>query len=1296
MDASTLRVTSGLPYPLGATPLGEGVNFAVLSQHATAVHVSLFDGDCEFARFILPHRVGDVHCGLITGLGAGQRYGLRAEGPYQPETGHFFDPAKLLADPYATRFDGPFAWHPDLARHTADTTRLVPKCIVEAPVTAASPLPPGRPRMIYEVAVKAFTRLHPDLPPDLRGSILALAHPSILEYLGRLGVDAIELMPVAAWIDERHLSTFGLRNAWGYNPVNFFAPDPRLAPGGLGDVRKTVAALHGAGIRVILDVVFNHTGESDLGGPTICLRGLDNALYYRQAAGLPVNDTGCGNTLALDHPAALRMVMDALRHWVHATGVDGFRYDLATVMGRMADGFSPKAPLLAAIEQDPVLAPLIHIAEPWDIGPGGYQLGAFPARWLEWNDRYRDDVRRFWRGDEQAQGGLATRLAGSSDIFASRHRTPACSINFVAAHDGFTLADTVRYDRKHNHANGEANRDGSNHETSWVAADPVADARALLATLFLSRGTPMLTAGDEFGRTQGGNNNAYAQDNETTWLDWEHRDRELADFVSALLRFRTSHHTFFADAFLSGTAPDGHIHPDAEWFAVSGEPMDETAWNDPKLEAFALCLATDGAPRLLLWFNRAAGEIEANLPPPQAAMVWGAAEGFPNPQLAIAARRIRLAPRAVTVLAEHSARHKPAGTEDTVVDRLAAAAGIAGEWWEVDGTHHRVSIATKTALLAAMGFDLGSASAAREALQRLVLPRRLPAYTVANDASPVRIAVHEDRAAGSRALSFSLTDERGMTLHAAKPAGHSHLELPPLAPGYYELREDVDGSEICHLLVAPPRCFLPDHIAAGERVFGLSAHLYALRDDRDAGIGDFATLGQFLEVTAQLGGDVAGINPLHHMFPADRTRVSPYQPSDRRFLDPVYIDVPGALRDLGLPVAAAELASHEAAMAALRGRSHVDYAGVWRLKAEILRAASDAFFARGSHPDFDDFITAAGQPLRDHAAHEAGRNEHDRRFVMWLQWLAERQLAEATRRGRVAGLRLGLYRDLALGCAYEGGEVQSQPGLYATAVSLGAPPDPFAAEGQVWNLPPHVPPVLRDKGFRPFIDVLRASMRQAGVLRIDHILGFARQFWIPRGASAAAGAYVTVDTDALIALTAIESHRGRCMVIGEDLGTVPEGLRQRLAAAAILSYRMLWFERDQTGYLPAASYPPLSAACLSSHDTRPFRGWRQQAGAAELRELERALNAAGHSSGDLLVDVHGFLAEAPAAVMLVQADDLTGETEPLNVPGTDAGKPNWRRRLSVTVDKLAALPATARVLAAVRKGRITPTPRNPD
>ena len=574
---------------LGAHVEGNTTRFSVRSPEARAIWLCLLDPSGEERRVPL-NREGDVWTVALPGDLSGARYGYRANGDWVPERGYWFDPEKLLVDPYAVELDRRFVQHPDLARYGVDTAALVPRAIVPAPLPETARQPPrfARGGLIYELNVRGFTMLHPDVPENLRGTVAALAHPAVRAHFRKLSITAIELMPIVAWIDERHLPPLGLSNSWGYNPVAMMALDPGLCPGGIAELRETVAALHADGIGVILDLVLNHTGESDVLGGVLSLRGLDDASHAKAPGGDLINDTGCGNTLDFGQPAVRELALDTLRHFVRHCAIDGFRFDLATILAR-SPGFDPGAPIFAEIAADPWLADRVLIAEPWDIGPGGYQLGRFPANWLEWNDRFRDDVRRFWRGDSGV-GVLATRIAGSADLFGADCR----SVNFIAAHDGFTLADTVAHESRHNLDNGEENHDGHGENFSWnngaegssrdpsVLARRATDIRALLGTLFASTGTIMLCAGDEFGRTQHGNNNAYAQDNSLSWIDWQGRDRALENHVAELSAWREDLTGQFA-AFARN----------CEWLDLDGAELTPDSWDDPSTEGFRLVCRHD-------------------------------------------------------------------------------------------------------------------------------------------------------------------------------------------------------------------------------------------------------------------------------------------------------------------------------------------------------------------------------------------------------------------------------------------------------------------------------------------------------------------------------------------------------------------------------------------------------------------------------------------------------------------------------------------------------------------------------
>lgn len=614
-------LSAGTAHKLGAHHDGSGVNFAVFSEHASRIELCLFspNGQRQTARINMPERTGPVWHVHIADLPIGTLYGYRAFGTYAPEQGHRFNPNKLLLDPYTRELHGEWQNNPatlgyddnssagDLSFDTRDSAPFVPKSVVSDPALFEN-MANGQHKksdkdLIYEAHPKGATQTNPDVPEDVRGTYEGLASDPMLAHLKSIGVQAVELLPVHGFVDDKFLVDKGLRNYWGYNSVAFFAPEPRyFGPNGLQGFRQMVERFHDAGIEVILDVVYNHTAEGDQRGPTICFRGLDNASYYRLTAGQPryyVNDTGCGNTLNVSHPFVLRMVMDSLRFWVECMGIDGFRFDLATTMGRENYGFDPHGGFFDALRQDPVLSQVRMIAEPWDIGPGGYRLGEFPHEFCEWNDNYRDTVRRYWRGDPHSAQELGARLLGSADKFDRMGRRSNASVNFLASHDGFTLADTTRYSKKHNEANAENNRDGHNSNFSDNAGiegetenAEIRNARArrqrnMLATLFLSQGTPMLLAGDEFANSQQGNNNAYCQDNEIGWLNWDRADEDLQSFVAALSAFRQNHRCVRQSLFLHGVVRANDGCDDVYWTDFSGEPLD---WRDPGLANLCLTL----------------------------------------------------------------------------------------------------------------------------------------------------------------------------------------------------------------------------------------------------------------------------------------------------------------------------------------------------------------------------------------------------------------------------------------------------------------------------------------------------------------------------------------------------------------------------------------------------------------------------------------------------------------------------------------------------------------------------------
>ena len=618
----------GQAYPLGATYDGAGTNFAIFSEVAEKVELCLFDEYGQETRFDLPEVEGFIWHGYLPNIGPGQRYGFRVHGPWTPEEGHRCNAAKLLIDPYAKAIEGEVNWNeavysyyfndPDGPANAIDSAPFMPKSVVISPFFDwgydRHPNTPWHETVIYEMHVKGFSARHPDLPPELRGTYGALAHPLAIDYLTNLGVTAVELMPAHQFIHDDRLARLGLNNYWGYNSIGYLAPHNGYGashePGWhVQEFKQMVKTLHEAGIEVILDVVYNHTAEGNHLGPTLSLKGIDNAAYYRLTPDdlrYYMDYTGTGNSLNMRHPHVLQLIMDSLRYWVLEMHVDGFRFDLAATLARELHEVDRLSAFFDVIQQDPVISQVKLIAEPWDIGEGGYQVGNFPPKWSEWNGKYRDAVRDYWRGAEETLAEFATRFAGSSDLYASTGRVPYASINFITAHDGFTLHDLVSYHDKRNDANGEENQDGESHNRSWncgvegPADDPGIQAlrarqkRNFIANLLLSQGTPMLLGGDEIGRTQLGNNNAYCQDNEISWFDWERVDDALLAFTRYLIAFRKAHPVFRKRRWFEGRPVDSSSLLDIGWFTPGGAKMSEADWNNGLLKSLGVFLNGEG------------------------------------------------------------------------------------------------------------------------------------------------------------------------------------------------------------------------------------------------------------------------------------------------------------------------------------------------------------------------------------------------------------------------------------------------------------------------------------------------------------------------------------------------------------------------------------------------------------------------------------------------------------------------------------------------------------------------------
>lgn len=1306
-------LAKGSPAPLGAHWDGHGVNFAVFSRHAEKVELCLFDatGYHETRRLPLPARSGDIWHGYLEDAGPGLLYGYRVHGPYAPAVGHRFNPHKLLMDPWARAIQGELAWNDAVCGYCGgekdrrdqpddrDSAPYVPKGRVTAPLPSRDRPPPPRipwsDTLVYEMHLRGFTMQHPGVPAKVRGTAAALGEPAVVGHLQALGVTTIELLPVAAFVDEWHLVQRGLRNYWGYNPLAPLAMHPAyLAGGDITEFMQAIDRLHTAGLEVVLDVVFNHTAENDEFGPTLAYRGLDNAAYYRLRADHPgryEDYTGCGNTLDLSEPAVVELVHGALRWWAVEVGVDGFRFDLAVALARDCDGrFDSKAPLLEVIGNDPELNRLKLIAEPWDLGEPGHFPGAFPEPFVEWNDRYRDGLRRFWRGDPGVLGEIATRFAGSSDLYRHNGKRPAASVNFVTAHDGFTLADLTAYEDKHNEDNGEDNRDGS--DTNWSSnggtEGPAEDPdilerrrrlrRSLLATLFLSRGTPMLLAGDELSQTQHGNNNAYCQDNPTTWLDWSARGdarRDQMAFVSRATALRKRLTLLRDDRFFDGRPVTGDSGlKDIAWLDPDARELGSDQWEELDRRGLGILMCDRRGPahgQLYLALNAGDTALEFTLPPVREDEWLCVLDGSaPADDMAdalhAAGETVAVPPQSLLAWVP---RRTPGLGLPKSLERRAHTAGIATEYRDISGTRRQPPASALEALIE----SVGGKSAATQA------------------------------------------------------------SAPP----------------------RQPRCWLPEAMQKPPGLWALSIQLYSLRSAESWGIGDYADLARWIEIAAAAGAAGVLLSPVHAPALCHPERASPYAPSSRLMLNPLLISVPGAARMDGMGDAGGltRQAALRDEIKRLNAAELIDYTIVSKIKLQALRELHRAFRNRhlGTSPSalgeaFLRFRDEEGEPLRDYTVFEAlqARNAEKRRatfpwtdwpeefrqphsqavekferqyaesieFYAYLQWLARNQWQAAAQRARDAGMAIGLITDLALGTDLDSAEAWQWPGLMALDVELGAPPDAFAPRGQAWGAPPWRPGSLAAGDYAPFDALLEAVMRNAGAVRMDHVMGLMRQFWIPRGVPPGRGAYVAYPFDALLARVAEASRKHECMVIGEDLGNPPADLRKRMAAANMPGYRVLYFERSQDGnFFPPDAYTHMAAATASTHDLPTLNGYlagtdiddreahglyaspaQARAARAERRQALQALEPllapyGGRSTPHVFAEAaHRFLAATASRLVIVQIEDVLGLHHQANLPGLGDEAPNWRRRLPLSLEELAKDPRLDR-LAAIFAGR---------
>jgi glycogen operon protein len=1284
-------VSKGAPTPLGPTVGKTGVNFALFSAHANAVSLCLFSktGKREIAQIPLTAKTGDIWHGFVEGLDSDQLYGYRVDGPYAPHEGHRFNRHKLLIDPYAKQLFGEFILDDavygfdvdsadnDLSFNTQDSAPFIPKCVVGDVVfdwgNDAPPRTNLRNTILYECHIKGATKLNADVPRKMRGTVEGLSSPAMIKHLMSLGVTTVEVLPLQSFMSEPRLTEMGLSNYWGYNPVNYFSPHtPYLGPEKSKSIQTMVKTLHATGIEVILDVVYNHTAESWELGPTLSYRGIDNKSYYhlKHDQRFYENHTGCGNSLNMTNPAVLDLTIASLRYWVETYHIDGFRFDLGPTMGRNPFDFNRDAIFFKALQSDPILSKVKLISEPWDIGPNGYQLGNFPNGWSEWNDQYRDSVRSFWRGDQGAHRELAGGLLGSAHNFDHDRRTALSSVNFITSHDGFTLQDVVSFNDKHNLANGENNRDGHGHNLSdnMGFEGPTEDGEVeksrrrrklnMLATLLLSQGMPMLLAGDEFGQSQDGNNNAYCQDNEITWLNWSAREDSFQTEVSKIIGLRQKFPHFRQAEFLHGEEIGQSNARNVAWINASGNTMAPSQWEEGDRPVLGMLLSLEQQGSVLVIFNR--GDCQE-----------------------------------ITL---------PTGDDW----KLEYSTGKT----ELDGmvcNHSKDSVAVLSCTSLAVPLDIAHAAINKQA-------RRAGIISEFRDISGhVHTSTHDSKAAILKAMNW--------------PIPESAQSTPNKNP------IPVYGAQ---------------HMRQQGKVWGLTSSLYGLRSKRNWGIGDFEDLASLAELMAEQGADFVGINPVHALFPGQADLYAPYSPSSRDFLNIMHI-APDKIDE----ISSEDLNQFYDKLEKARAADFVDYDAVHTLKFTVFEMAYKRFHKLPSNStrrkSFKAFLEREGEALRLHAIFdtifetlppalqtydgyknfpEAYQSPHnpavekfakdnaDRiQFFLYLQWVAHCQLSDTQNRAKTAGMSIGLYLDFAVGVVPGGSDAWRRRTAFADNISLGAPGDAANPEGQLWNLLPFDPHSLAANNFEPYRSSLRRTMQQAGAVRIDHILGHLRSFWIPqrKDGRVLTGSYVTYPLEGLLAMIAEESQAAKCIVIGEDLGTIPDGLRQTMHQYELMGCGIVIIERDSHGrLLPFDQTRELSLTAFSNHDFPTLAGfwagadfeWRAALGISSDKDSLRGerkrrdhdknfLNGqAGQDrletnslSPETAAVLHAALARAPAMAVAVQLEDLLMQTSQPNVPGTTEEQPNWRRKYAVNIETIRAHPSGQMILSAIREAR---------
>lgn len=1347
-----IEILKGFEKPLGASLIDNGVNFAVFAPNAEKIEICIFENDCQIASFTLPYQTNGIFHGLIKGMEI-RKYGIRAYGKYDVHNGFYYNPNKLLLDPYSLEIDGPinlceshFSHEYNSPQFLKDSAQDTPKTIICSPKIAFPKLNiPLEESIIYELHIKGFSQNNHKINPEIRGKFKALADDAAIKYFKELGINCIEIMPCATWVDEAHLQKLGLSNYWGYNPICHMAPDKKYAPNGWQDILETTKKLEENGIETIIDVVFNHSGEGDKNGPILSYRGLDNLNYYRVQNNEYENSSGCGNVFACDRPHNISLFIETMRAWRKYGGVHGFRFDLASIMGRDENGFDKYAALFMAILNDEELSKLKLIAEPWDCYQ--YNIGEFPYEFAEWNDKFRDNMRGFWR-NERNFGDFAKSFCGSQDIFFNKG--PAKSINYIVAHDGFSLFDLVSFEKKNNFANGENNQDGTDNNLSFnngfegitndeaIIQNRKKNVRIHSTCLLLSRGTPMILMGSEMGKTQYGNNNAYAQDNEISYLDWQNFDTEIFEFTKKLIEIRKKHPCFHLNQFFKGEIEN--LYSDISWFNQNGGIFDAHEWNDIGQKFLLICISHENS-RFLIAINRGDEEINYKLPTPNDEHIWEIiidCETNPKAQnnlidaANISARNIQILAQ---LQSDKPIKHK---IQSQTLNKICNILGISQYWHDVSGKESQAPIATIEAIAKSLGFDISSEENAIKTLNLIANQndfRPLPFHKSFEIDEAIQIdiifpnpklkdLILEAENSDKQICDIQNLEKIELIAIDGRKISKSRLIINNLSIGHYKLYFANDVENYCSITIAPKTCYFPQSFE-GKKFFGLSAQIYSISRENDQGIGDFTTIQKLMNFAEQNGANILAINPLHALFQNSRDLKSPYYPSHRCFLEPLYIDLGISFKNPNI---------------------HINYDEIWQKKQKYL---FQEFQNQQNNQDFKVFLENHDETLEAFAIFEVlskffnGQNWQDWpieyksknpqiikefkashsneiQFQKYLQFKCENQFA-ATKNHK---MEIGLCRDLAIGSAPNGAEAWINFEYMAQDVSIGAPPDPLGPNGQNWGLPPYNPIKLAQNHFKIYSDLFNKNMKNAGALRIDHAMGLMRQFWVPKDFNGNDGTYINFPFKDLMAELKLASHQNQCIIIAEDLGTLPHGFSQIMNDAMALSYKVLPFEKHDNGFKPASNYPYFGFACVSTHDLPPILGWWKSLDIIERYELGLLTNsqyeiekAARQNEKlqiiqllenenilqskidinqencplDLNIAMHEFIARSNSFLAIAQFEDIAGVELPINLPGTNTERPNWSNYIAKKLEEISGNEAlkseNQSIIKAISKNR---------